>query len=239
MFLKELLEEMLKIGFTSYEAKIYISLLKHNPATGYEISKISGVPQAKVYENILRLTNQGAVLNLGSDPIKYVPLPPEELLKKADAEFYNTINKLKKFLPEVQKEEKLNYIWNIKGYYIIMERAARMIKDARKSITVSIWDEDALYIYNDFIEAVKRGVDLKILLYGNNKIQGINNVFYSNEGKDFKEITGSRWITVIKDDEELLAGQVSDERESVSIHTVNPALVYINKRSIIKEISSL
>ncbi|HBG2813916.1 TPA: helix-turn-helix domain-containing protein, partial [Clostridioides difficile] len=52
-----IINELQNIGFTKYESQIYISLLKESPLTGYEISKLSGVPQSKVYENITKLLN--------------------------------------------------------------------------------------------------------------------------------------------------------------------------------------
>lgn len=234
--MEELIKEMQKIGFTSYEAKIYLALLKNNPATGYEISKLSGVPQAKVYENILRLNNLGAVLSLGSDPIKYVPLPAEELLKKANMDFEKSISKLKEAFPSLQIEENLDYIWNIKGYYPTMERAVKMIRDAKKSILLSIWDEDALYIYNELAEAQNLGVSIEIILYGENKIHGIDKIHYYGREEKLLEKYGGRWICLLVDEEEVLTGQIDDEKDGISIWTKNPSIIFITSRYINNEI---
>ncbi|MEP6988157.1 MAG: helix-turn-helix domain-containing protein [Chloroflexota bacterium] len=51
-----------QIGFTEYEATVYLALLRENPATGYQISKTSGVPRAMVYDALSRLHTRGAVL---------------------------------------------------------------------------------------------------------------------------------------------------------------------------------
>ncbi len=71
-----IINELQNIGFTKYESQIYISLLKESPLTGYEISKLSGVPQSKVYENITKLLNNNIIINVGTDPIKYIPINP-------------------------------------------------------------------------------------------------------------------------------------------------------------------
>ncbi len=34
------------IGFTEYEAKVYLALLRDSPTTGYQLSKKAGVPRA-------------------------------------------------------------------------------------------------------------------------------------------------------------------------------------------------
>lgn len=41
-----LVELWMDIGFTEYEAKAYIALLRLGPATGYQIAKESGVPRS-------------------------------------------------------------------------------------------------------------------------------------------------------------------------------------------------
>lgn len=37
----DLVEKLKEIGFNTYEAKVYIALLKKYPATGYEVSKLA------------------------------------------------------------------------------------------------------------------------------------------------------------------------------------------------------
>ena len=51
----DLHEELAAIGFTEYEAKVYLALLEENPSTGYQLSKLSGVPRSMVYDALRRL----------------------------------------------------------------------------------------------------------------------------------------------------------------------------------------
>jgi sugar-specific transcriptional regulator TrmB len=234
--MEEILKEMQKIGFTSYEAKIYIALLHRNPATGYEISKISGVPQAKVYENILRLGNRGAVLNVGNDPVKYVPLPPEKLLKKADSEFEKSINMLKARLPALSTSQEPDYAWNIRGYFSTMEKASQLIKEAEAEITMAIWGDDIMYLYNELAEATGRGVKTSILVYGRKGMIGLDNINYSSLENKFLLEAGGKFITLVTDGREVLSGQLDEEKEGVSIWTANPAIVYTSKRYVEHEI---
>ena len=46
---REILSGLRQLGFTDYEARIYVQLLKTNPATAYEVSKATGVPRANTY----------------------------------------------------------------------------------------------------------------------------------------------------------------------------------------------
>jgi sugar-specific transcriptional regulator TrmB len=55
----DLIAELLKIGLTVYEARVYLELLHTSPATGYQLSKNAGIPRSMVYEALGRLTARG------------------------------------------------------------------------------------------------------------------------------------------------------------------------------------
>jgi len=83
----DLLAGLLAIGFTESEAKTYLALLQDHPATGYHISKKSGVPRSMVYEALGRLHARGAVLETSDGrAMQYRPLPPEVLLAQHEQE---------------------------------------------------------------------------------------------------------------------------------------------------------
>jgi sugar-specific transcriptional regulator TrmB len=52
-------ECLLGLGFSEREARVYLALLNRRHATSADLQKLSGVPQAKVYETIERLVRQG------------------------------------------------------------------------------------------------------------------------------------------------------------------------------------
>lgn len=232
----ELIKEMQKIGFTNYDARIYIALLQNNPATGYEISKFSGVPQAKVYENIARLTDLGIVVAVGSEPSKYIPLPPEELLKTVQNNFEKSINILHQELPALCHKQKTEYVWNIKGYDLIMSKAVQMIHEAKDELMISLWDEEASQLGNELIDAVNRGVLLNILLYGKLKIKGIQKIHYHGMEEKVKQIAGGRWLTIVADKKEVISGRLDKESDEIAIWTKNQNVVFLSSRSIEHEI---
>lgn len=54
-----LLEQLTALGLTEYEARVYLALLTDHPATGYQISKLAGIPRSMVYEALGRLEARG------------------------------------------------------------------------------------------------------------------------------------------------------------------------------------
>ena len=97
----ELIDSLKELGFNSYEAKVYLALLKKYPSTGYEVSKISNVPQARAYDTLKALEQQKVVVANNSKPITYTPIKPSELTKRYKRKITSTLEFLDKNLPNV------------------------------------------------------------------------------------------------------------------------------------------
>ena len=75
-----------KIGFSSNEAKVYGTLIKHKVLNGYEIAKLSGVARSLVYEVINRLIAKGAVIRIDGEPNFYKPIEYQDLIRSIKEE---------------------------------------------------------------------------------------------------------------------------------------------------------
>ena len=78
---REVLSGLRQLGFTDYEARIYVQLLKTSPATAYEIAKAAGVPRANTYAALEALAQRGAVLPVNEEPLRYIAAPPKSLFE--------------------------------------------------------------------------------------------------------------------------------------------------------------
>src|SRR3546814_5976333 len=76
----DLLQDLKRLGFTEYEARVYVQLLRQSPATAYEIAKAASVPRPNTYHALEALAKRGAVLPVSENPIQYVAANPSEFL---------------------------------------------------------------------------------------------------------------------------------------------------------------
>jgi sugar-specific transcriptional regulator TrmB len=76
---KLILKDFDKLGLNSYEAKSYLSLLERNRLTAVEISRIAGIPRAKVYETLENLTTRGFCHTIPGKIKKYSAVSPAAL----------------------------------------------------------------------------------------------------------------------------------------------------------------
>ena len=78
----DLVEKLKEIGFNTYEAKVYIALLKKYPATGYEVAKLANIPQSRTYDTLKVLEEKNIVVSTNTKPQTYTPIKPKQLTEK-------------------------------------------------------------------------------------------------------------------------------------------------------------
>lgn len=96
------------LGSHSYDARVYIALLRSHPATGYRVAKISDVPFPKAYNALKRLVAGGAALVVNdTKPVTYIPTPPAELFKSLRHIFSVTMDRLEEYCDEQYQRARL------------------------------------------------------------------------------------------------------------------------------------
>ncbi len=223
-----LVEKLKDLGFNSYEAKVYLALLKKYPATGYELAQAANIPQSRAYDALKSLVNDNIVVPDDNKPQKYTPIPPKELTKRYKRKMTSTIDYLEKKLPQV-KDNYNEPIHNISGYDSIIDKVKELINNTKNSIYLEIWEEDYKHIEKEIEAAYDRGVAIKIVAYGNIKTQ-FGTVYYHNWAVEIEETLG-RLIFILSDNQEGLFGRVEED----VIWTQNSKITFILKEFIVHD----
>lgn len=161
----EIIEKLKELGLNEYQSKVYTALLKKNPATGYEVSKIANIPQSRTYDTLKSLENLHIVVPSGTKPITYTPIRPKELTKRYKRKIESTIDFLDKKLPDIKEESYTEPILTITGRTKVFDKLTELIKSAKKSIYISLFAQDFKYLEQLLLDAYNRGLDVKIVKY--------------------------------------------------------------------------
>ena len=103
-------KSMENLGLTSYEIKVYLSLLEHGSMNASSISKKSGVPYSKIYEVLNGLEEKVWLESDSSRPQKFFPKSPSTALEalriKKENEIMNNEAIIKnELMPIYEKKE--------------------------------------------------------------------------------------------------------------------------------------
>lgn len=231
----EVIEHLKELGFNTYEAKVYLALLKKYPATGYEVSQIADVPQARAYDTLKTLEKEKVVVASNEKPVTYTPIKPTELTKRFKRKINSTIDFLDKNLPNV-KEDYTEPILSISGAANIREKVIEIIQNAQKEIYIEVWSQDFKFIESYLLDAYNRGVEVKIVGYDNFK-SSFGLVFEHGSAKEIETSLGGRMMILAVDNEEGIIGN-SSSNTLENLHVVwtkNPGVVFLIKEFIVHD----
>ena len=216
---------LLELGFSEYEAKIYLSLLRESPATAYETGKSSGVPTSKVYEVLKKLVEKGILSIIDEGKTKrYVPVEPDEFLDKYKSKTEKVVDNLRNRLAVVKGEKELSCIWNIHEYEYLIDKTRRMIDSAAVSVLISTWKEELALLEHKIRDALQRKVDVAVVHFGFPELKLGQMYRHPVEDTIYRE-KGGRGIVVVIDSKEVLMGTVSKDNKVEGAWSMNRGFV--------------
>ena len=203
----KIIEKLKDLGFNSYEAKVYIALLKKYPATGYEISQLADIPQSRAYDSLKSLALEKIVIADDNKPQKFTPVSPKELTLRYKRKINSTLEFLEKKLPQVKSgyNEPVHYIQNCES---ILNKIKEIIKNTKNSLYLEIWSQDFKNIENELRGAYDRDVDVKIVGYNN--LRTNFGLVYNHAGAKEIENAVGRHVFLLSDNIECVFGGVED-----------------------------
>jgi len=233
--MENLIEKLKEMGLNTYEAKVYLALLKKNPATGYEISKESSVPQARAYDTLKALETRGIVAAAAGKPVTYIPISANEMLDRWQKNFSSSVDYLREALPQMCNET-LEPILNLRGKEAVIKHVEEMIDQAQHNIFMEIWQQDAVVFEPKLRQAALRGVSLQVVGY-----KGVHFDFcdvYDHEiSKELAKAKGGRRLMMTVDDQVGLVGNLpAGETIPKAVYSRNDSIVFVIREFIAHDI---
>lgn len=223
----DLIDRLMKIGFSEYEAKAYVALLRESPVTGYQLSKTSGVPRSMIYEVLGKLTGRGAAMTLRKgDSTRYAPVPAEEFLDQLRREHEELTASLKDDLAVLASPADLEYVWNIEGHENIIAKAIEMIRQAKTRIYLALVPATCQTLQPALEEAIERGV--RVRLYTTSKVDVANcRVVVAHVSEETLGQARGLGLILVIDGEEVLIAEWLTATQARASWTSSPLLVFI------------
>jgi sugar-specific transcriptional regulator TrmB len=136
---------MENLGLTSYEIRVYLSLLDAGAMTASDVSKKSGVPYSKIYEVLNSLEEKGWLASDNSRPQKFFPKSPSTALEIMRAHHENNfrdsqstiVNELMPMYTKSGMKERPE-IWVVTGIMNIAGKVNEIIQNSHHELLVAL-----------------------------------------------------------------------------------------------------
>lgn len=222
-----------ELGFTEYEAKVYLALLREHPATGYRLGKRSGVPRSMVYEALGRLRARGAVLETEEGKATlYRPLPPDALLERIKQDHQQLVEELEKGLGALYERDEEQRLWSVRGDASVLSYALRMVREAETELMLVLADRELEELRDEIQLCCEQGVEVCAVLTGDGALGCGEVVHHPPKESELQELTGA--LVIVVDDQEAMIS--SGGPEPIATVTSNRNLVLIARQFIWMEL---
>jgi sugar-specific transcriptional regulator TrmB len=166
-----------------YEVKIWTALLSRGVSTAGELSDIANVPRSRSYDVLESLEKKGFVIMKIGKPIKYIAVPPKEVLERVKKNIKNAADSHVKLLEDIKKTElidELNSLHtqgvelvepsdlsaSLRGRHNLYNHLDMTLRGAEKTVTIMTTSQGFLRKIEGFRpvfeQLKKRGVQIRI-----------------------------------------------------------------------------
>jgi sugar-specific transcriptional regulator TrmB len=180
---KEFLNKLRDFGLNTYESKLWTALLSRGVSTAGELSDIAMVPRSRSYDVLESLEKKGFILMKVGKPIKYVAVPPAEVLERVKKQIKEDSDKQIKSINSIRESDVLKELTtlhtegidlvdptdlsgSVKGRSNLYNHLDFMIKNAEKSVIIMTTSQGLIRkaetFANSFEKAKKKGIQIKI-----------------------------------------------------------------------------
>ncbi len=214
-----------------YEVKIWAALLSRGVSTAGELSDIANVPRSRSYDVLESLEKKGFVVMKLGKPIKYLAVPPTEVLERVKKNMRTEAEGKVKRLEDLKNTEVLNELnslhtqgidlvepadlsGSLRGRHNLYNHLELTIRNADEYVTIMTTSKGLMRkvegLKPTFEKIKKRGVKVRIAApitketYATVKdISGVAEVRHTDSKARFCVVDGKELIFMVLDDEEV------------------------------------
>lgn len=225
---QDLCEVLQRFGFTQYEAKAYKALVGSGPSNPAQISRISGIPRARVYDTLESLEEKGIVMTEenAEGSKTYVGLPGSVFLEKMRESWMSDFSYAEAELKAIENtgEKQGLSISTLRGKDNILAFCRILIHRAQKQITLSIWNTMYEALQQDLQQAASNGCRVRGITFDVSKpLEGL----YGHRINEYmSSLRSDNWFILSIDSSELLYGH-SAELDNHAFYTDDAVHIYL------------
>lgn len=218
-----------EVGFSLYEARVYLALLREGTQNGNEVAKHASVPSSKVYAALEKLSTEGFVhSSRRGSSTRWAAIPPDELVARLRKHYNDPLDYLVEELPKVQAAEPSEPFLTVSGVSAMREAAAALIAAAQDELHISCWEDDVDALREALAAAHERGVRVFGMLYGEAEPPPGSWLHHHYEEIVAERVAG-RLLALVVDDREALISRLPLEGEANAVRSRNSAMTLIVK----------
>ena len=214
-----------------YEVKIWTALLSRGVSTAGELSDIANVPRSRSYDVLESLEKKGFVVMKLGKPIKYIAVPPKEVVERVKKNVEQSAKEEIKKLSDLKNSDVIEELsvlhtqgvelvepsdlsGSLRGRHNLYNHLELTIRNAEESVTLMTTSQGLIRkiegLKPTFEKLKKRGVKIRIAAPITKEataalkdMQGIAEIRHTDNKARFCIVDGKEIIFMVLDDQEV------------------------------------
>ena len=214
-----------------YEVKIWAALLSRGVSTAGELSDIADVPRSRSYDVLESLEKKGFVIMKLGKPIKYLAVPPQEVLERVKKNVKESAKNQIDRLEELKGTEVINELnalhsqgvelvepadlsGSLRGRHNLYNHLELTIRNAEKNVTLMTTTQGFIRkiegLKPTFEKLKKRGVKIRIAapitkeaMSAVKDMKGLAEIRHTDSKARFCVVDGKDLVFMVLDDKEV------------------------------------
>lgn len=233
---EDIIRIMKSLGLTGNESRLYLALLKQNPATGYELSHMAGVPRSAIYAALSHLESLNLVNSVGDRPRRFIPISPEALINHYSHKIEQDLAELQTSLTALSHNAEGFHVWYIKGYDNMVLKAREIIRKSKESLYFSVWPFEILALEEEIRQAIERNVQTTIFSFS--RLPEINgNIISYDLDEERLRKAWNPTIILVADHRSVIMGGATNDPGNQVVWTDHPSIMSLAVNHIILDIT--
>lgn len=229
---EELLNKLRRhFSLNLYEVKIWTALLSRGVSTAGELSDIANVPRSRSYDVLESLEKKGFVVMKVGKPIKYIAVPPKEVLERVKKNVQKDAQERIERLDELEDSEVLGELkslhnrgietvepsemtGSLKGRHNLYNHIDMALRDAEETVTIMTTSAGFLRKMEGFkpvlTDLSEKGVDIRVAAPMTEEarelaedLKGIVQVKHADIHARFIVVDGEEVVFMLMNDEDV------------------------------------
>ena len=232
---KELHDELVHLGLSPTEARIYLCLIGAGEMTGYQIGKELSLARSSVYPALDALYARGAVTLIQGQSASYAATNPESFIARLRDRMVKSADVLIEGLKDIRPAEAEHKYVNIEGFDAAIARITEVMDAAHTEILVDS-DFPLSIVAEPLTRAIARGVRVIVFSWGEIDRAGLQVEYYTRSG-DTAKCKERRLIVVADMQRCVMTGTVREMQDRYSgVYSENRLFVFMTAEHILLDI---
>ncbi|HTX60084.1 MAG TPA: helix-turn-helix domain-containing protein [Verrucomicrobiae bacterium] len=192
------------LGFSDLEARAYLALLQHGPASGYALAKLLARANSNTYTALEALERAGAVVCGEGSPRLYRAVPPDELMTARTRGFERLQERARRELAALSPSADEEGAFRLQSPDQAFACARGMLARARRSALADAFPRALAELGDDLTAAARRGVAVTVKAYAPAGLEASFVVQTPNGADIVASYGGATWLNLCADGREAL-----------------------------------